>query len=101
MEHHARRRDNIVRLLKEEALDAVLVTSTHNVTYLSGFTGDSSAVILTADRALLVSDPRYIGQIADECPELPTHIRKPTEKLPDVLGQVLKGLGCRTVGCES
>src|SRR2546430_317339 len=98
---HATRRDRLARLLLDEGLDALLVSRTVNVTYLSGFTRDSSVVILTGDRALLLSDPRYVGQIADECPGLDTHIRKPTQKLHEAIGLVLTGLGCRRVGCES
>src|SRR5262245_40506693 len=101
MDHHARRRERLVRLLPEEGLDALLITSTHNVTYLTGFTGDSSVVVLTRDRILLVSDPRYIGQLADECPGLETHIRTPTTKLHEAIAQVLSRLGVRGVGCES
>jgi Xaa-Pro aminopeptidase len=101
MHHTARRRENVAHLIAEEGLDALLVTSVHNVTYLTGFTGDSSAVVMTRDRVLLISDPRYVGQIADECPELPTHIRKPTRKLHEAIGDVINGLGVRTVGCES
>src|SRR5829696_8145675 len=101
MEHTARRRENVTRLVAEEGLDALLVTGVHNVTYLTGFTGDSSAVVLTRDRALLVSDPRYVGQIADECPDLPTHIRAPTRKMHEAVGDVLSKLGLKAVGCES
>src|SRR6202044_3108091 len=67
MDHHALRRRKLACSLSEEGLDSLLVTSAVNVTYLTGFTGDSSFVVLTRDRALLLSDPRYIGQIADEC----------------------------------
>jgi len=101
MDHHARRREQLARQLAGEGLDALLVTSTVNVTYLTGFTGDSSAVVLTRDRALLVSDPRYTGQIADECPGLETHIRAPTTKLHEAIGQALSRLGARAAGCES
>ena len=34
------------------ALDALLVASVTNVRYLTGFTGDSSALLLTRDRAV-------------------------------------------------
>jgi Xaa-Pro aminopeptidase len=98
---HAKRRDQLVQRLPEDGLDAFLVSRPVNVTYLSGFTGDSSVVILTPGRALLLSDPRYVGQIADECPGLQTYIRKPTQKLHDAIAGVLSGLGCRRVGCES
>jgi Xaa-Pro aminopeptidase len=101
MEHFARRREQLARQLHAEGLDALLITSVVNVTYLTGFTGDSSHLVLTRDRALLVSDPRYTGQIADECPGLPTHIRPPSQKLPEAVAEVLKLTGCHTVGFES
>ena len=99
--HHARRRENVERLLAEEGLDAFLVTSPHNVRYLTGFTGDSSALLVLPARVVLVSDPRYVGLIADECPELQTHIRTPAQKLHEAVGEVLGKLGLRSVGIES
>jgi Xaa-Pro aminopeptidase len=101
MDHHSRRRERLAQQLRGEGIDALLVSSTVNVTYLTGFTGDSSALLLTPSRALLVSDPRYIGQIADECPGLETHIRTPTTKLHEAVVHALTKLGVRAVGCES
>ena len=44
-------------------LDALLVTSLHNVRYLTGFTGSSANVLLFADGdAVLFTDPRYTVQ---------------------------------------
>jgi Xaa-Pro aminopeptidase len=97
----APRRERLARLLPDEGIDALAITSVVNVTYLTGFSGDSSVLILTRDRAILVSDPRYVGQIADECPTLQTHIRPPAQKLPAAVCDVLSQLGCRKVGFES
>src|SRR5207248_870724 len=71
----ARRRQRLSRFLKEEGLDAFLVSNPVNVTYLTGFHGDSSYLILTRKQAVLVSDGRYAEQIAEECPGLDTYIR--------------------------
>ncbi len=101
MDPFIQRRDKLVRRFAEEAIDALLVTSVHNVTYLTGFTGDSSFLVLTKDRALLVSDPRYTQQIAGECNNLATHIRPPAQKLHEATAEVLVKLGCRFVGFES
>jgi Xaa-Pro aminopeptidase len=101
MDYHARRRDQLARTLSTEGLDALLVSSPENVTYLTGFSGDTSVVVLTGKRAILVSDPRYIGQIADECPEMSTHIRTPSTKLHEAIAAVLHQLGVRAVGCEA
>jgi Xaa-Pro aminopeptidase len=101
MQHTSLRRDRVRRLLGSESLDALLITGAANVTYLTGFTGDSSAVVLLPDRDLLVSDPRYVGQIADECPELETYIRSPKRTLYQAIGDLIGQLGGRAVGCES
>ncbi len=101
MDYHASRRERLLGSLTEEHLDALLISSVYNVTYLTGFTGDSSCLVLTRQRAILVSDPRYVGQLADECPEVETHIRTPNTKLHEAIGHVLNKLGTRRVGCES
>src|SRR3954463_15292761 len=101
MHPHARRRESLARTLSEEGADAFLVTRAVNVTYLTGFTGESSVVVLTRDRAILVSDPRYVGQIADECPHVETHVRTTAQKLHEAVGHVLTKLACTSVACES
>jgi Xaa-Pro aminopeptidase len=99
--YHEQRRERLARCLDEEGLDALLLTGMVSVSYLTGFSGDSSVLVLTRDRSLLVSDPRYVGQLADECPGLPTHIRPPAQKLPEAVAEVLTRLGSRSVGFES
>ena len=101
MDYPAQRRERLTRLLGEEGIDVLLISSPVNVTYLSGFTGDSTALLLTRDRVLLVSDSRYTGQLADECPDLPTHIRSTAQKLPEAVAESINGLGVRSVGFES
>src|SRR4051794_18502204 len=101
MDYHASRRERLTRLLIEEGLDAVLVANPVNVTYLTGFSGDSSALVVTRDRAVLVSDPRFTGQIADECPGLETFIRTPARKPFEAFADVLLKAGVRDVGFES
>ena len=48
-------------------LDALLVTNTANVFYLSGFTGSTAALVVTCDDAYILVDPRYTVQAASEC----------------------------------
>ncbi|MFQ3592727.1 MAG: aminopeptidase P family N-terminal domain-containing protein, partial [Gemmataceae bacterium] len=101
MDHTATRRDRLQRCLVNQGLQALLITGSANVTYLTGFTGDSSALVLTTDRAILLSDPRYVGQIADECPEVETSIRSPQRTVYQALGELVSKLGVRQVGCEA
>lgn len=101
MDYPAQRRERLARLLVDEGIDALMISSPVNVTYLTGFSGDSTVLLLTRDRLLLVSDSRYSGQLADECPGLPTHIRPPSRKLPEAVAEALQSLGARSVGFES
>jgi Xaa-Pro aminopeptidase len=101
MDHAARRRDDLTRSLADEGLDALLIASPVNVTYLTGFSGESSPLVLTRDRAVLVSDARFTEQLADECPGLDTYIRPPAQTIQQAAAQVLDKLGARGIGFES
>jgi Xaa-Pro aminopeptidase len=74
---HQRRRDRLRRALHKSGADALLVTSFQNVTYLTGFTGDDSYLLLRRDGETLLSDPRYTTQLGEECPGLDLLIRPP------------------------
>jgi Xaa-Pro aminopeptidase len=101
MDYAAQRRERLIRHVTEEGIDALVIGNPVNVTYLTGFTGDSTVLLLHRDRLLLVSDSRYSSQLAEECPGLPLHIRPPTQKLPEAVAAALKGFGIRSVGFES
>src|SRR5260370_30436235 len=75
MDYFAQRRQNLSRRIESEGVDAFLITNPINVSYLTGFSGDSSYLIVGKARAILVSDARYTEQIGEECPGLESHIR--------------------------
>jgi Xaa-Pro aminopeptidase len=95
------RRDALRRLLLEKKLDALLVTDERNVTYLTGFTGDSSYLVVTTDRELLISDQRYTQQLAEECPGLALAIRGPGSKLPEFTADAVGKLALSSLGIEA
>jgi Xaa-Pro aminopeptidase len=101
MDYAAQRRQRLIRTLTEEGIDVLMIGNPVNVTYLTGFTGDSTVLLLTRERSLLVSDSRYTVQLSEECPGLSVHLRTAAQKLPEAVGQVLTNLGVRTVGFES
>ena len=49
----------------------------------------------------MVSDGRFITQLAEECPGLDVHIRPPSQTTVPAVAKVLTGLGFRQVGFES
>jgi Xaa-Pro aminopeptidase len=56
------------KIAKCEA-DAVLVTKRANYMYLSGFTGTMAYLVITENRAVLITDFRYTEQAAGQAPE--------------------------------
>jgi Xaa-Pro aminopeptidase len=101
MDQPQRRRQKLCRPLKKDGLGALLVSHPLHVTYLTGFTGDSSFLVLTPSRAILVSDDRYAIQIQEECPGLETDIRGHDRNTYQAAAAVLNKLGVRTVGFEA
>lgn len=99
-ERQARRRERLIRGFRKQQIDALLVRSESNVSYLTGFTGDSSVLVLMPDRALMVSDGRYTEQLQRECPEIEAHIRPVSQLMVPCLAEVLKTLGLKRVGFE-
>lgn len=59
--------NNLLNSLKQQRIDGLLVSSKSNVTYLSNFTGDSSFLLVTPRRTILLTDGRYTEQAAGEC----------------------------------
>ena len=60
------RRQRLAQTLKQSRADAFLTTALPNVRYLSAFTGSNGAVLITPDRAILFTDPRYQTQAPQE-----------------------------------
>jgi Xaa-Pro aminopeptidase len=101
MDYPARRRRRLARTLREESLGALLITNPVNVTYLTGFTGEASWLVVSRQRTVLVSDSRFTTQIEEECPGLEASIRPPSRTLYQAAALVLKKLAVSAVGFES
>jgi Xaa-Pro aminopeptidase len=97
----AQRRDRLIQQLPASGAAALLITQPVNVSYLTGFTGEASHLILRANKTILVSDGRFVTQLAEECPGLDTYIRPPSQTLPEATAQVLGQLGVSSVEFES
>ncbi|MEM0926881.1 MAG: Xaa-Pro peptidase family protein [Planctomycetota bacterium] len=95
------RLQSAMALLDEIQADALLVTNETNVRYLTGFTGDSTYLVVSKDGVLLLSDGRYETQLTQQCPSIPSAIRSPSEMLPSLTQSVLTDGGYRRVGIEA
>jgi Xaa-Pro aminopeptidase len=85
--------------LRNQGVDAILVTRPENRRYLSGFTGGDAALLITQGEAFLLTDFRYYEQVAEEAPEF--QLVKVEGKPSQVLKQVLKKLDAKTLAFES
>jgi Xaa-Pro aminopeptidase len=94
------RREALRRLFSRVKVASLLVTDELNVTYLTGFSGDSSYFLISGDRELLITDGRYTQQLAEECPELELAVRGPDSRLTDFAAEVIGKLGLASVGIE-
>jgi Xaa-Pro aminopeptidase len=100
-DYHSRRRGKLARTLGKEGVDAFLITHPVNVTYLTGFSGESSYLIVEKKGAILVSDARFTEQIAEECAGIDTHIRPPARNIHQATAEVIQKRGLSNVGFES
>ena len=101
MSRHAQRRDRLRRLLRRTAADGLLVTNFTNVTYLTGFTGDDSFLLLTPKSAVVISDGRYTQQLSEECPDVDVAIRKPGTEILAAVTKVVGSAKVRKLGIEA
>ncbi|MGP4020005.1 M24 family metallopeptidase [Saccharopolyspora sp. 5N708] len=76
-ETHNHRRHALRAHLREQNLDAMLVTDLLNIRYLTGFTGSNAALVVhaadepgTESRTVFCTDGRYLAQAATQVPDL-------------------------------
>jgi Xaa-Pro aminopeptidase len=100
-DHYLARRDKLLHQVRQEELAGLVVSNPINVSYLTGFSGDSSYVLLFGEQALLVSDGRFTTQIQEECPGLAYHIRPPAQTTQQAAAEILAKLGSGAVAVDA
>jgi Xaa-Pro aminopeptidase len=97
----ALRRQKLLQHLKSQSIKALLVSNETNVGYLTGFTGDSSYLLIGEGLCVLISDGRYTTQIAEECPDLDVYIRPQTETIIVAAAKVVKKARLQKLAVEA
>lgn len=95
------RRDKVRRLVKKNGWGAFLATDEINVGYLTGFTGDSSFVVVGKDADIMISDSRYTTQIEEECGPIAKEIRNSGSTTTRLLVKTLKSMKVTSVAVEA
>jgi Xaa-Pro aminopeptidase len=97
-EQYARRRREVVRELKKGGLDCLLVTHPANWYYLTGFSGESGVLVVTAEGTTLITDGRFTTQAREEAHGIRVELQKGA--LYGSLGEWLKQRGIRRAGYD-
>lgn len=99
-DRYATRRQKLLAEVRKKRLESILVTNETNVRYLTGFTGDSTYLLLGPKLSLLISDSRYTTQIAEECSGLDLFTRPHTLKMHEAVGNVTNKAKLTKLGFE-
>jgi Xaa-Pro aminopeptidase len=86
----------VAESLTEHHLDALLVTGRANIRYVTGFSGSSALLLVTARESVLITDFRYQTQVSDEVGDL-VRVRVEATSLWDGLWAELGHLQGRAV----
>lgn len=93
--------EKLIKLRKEFErlnIDGLLVTSTYNRRYITGFTGSAGVVLISKDRAQFITDFRYVEQAEKQCQGF--EIVKHGGTIPEEIAKQVKDLGIKRLGFE-
>jgi Xaa-Pro aminopeptidase len=91
------RRQTVADGLAARKLDALLVSFSPNLRYLSGFTGSNGALLVLPGKSILFTDPRYTIQASQE---VTCRVRIATGPLLLDVATAIQRLGVRRIGYE-
>src|SRR5712691_13310891 len=92
------RRRMLTSGFSEASIDSLLITSPANWYYLTGFTGESGALVVSRKETTLITDGRFMVQGRTETSGV--RIRQQKGSLFDSVGEFIKNSGCARVGFD-
>ena len=93
-----RRRRSLASNFTDAKIDSLLITSPANWYYLTGFTGDSGALVVSKKGGTLITDGRFMVQSGAETSGV--RIEQQKGALFESVGQFLKDSSYRQVGFD-
>lgn len=85
----------------EHQIEGFIISSEANRMYLSGFTGSSAMLLITTkDQPMIITDFRYLEQVANQCPLFQCMDQKQNSTLEAVL-QCVKQKGLAAIAFEA
>ena len=93
------RRRALLSLMEKARVDALLVTRSPNWFYLTGFTGEAGALVVSRKTPTLITDGRFMVQAREETSGI--RIRQLKSSLFESVGQLLRDSRIRRVGFDA
>jgi Xaa-Pro aminopeptidase len=93
------RRRALAGLLRESRIDSLLVTHPANWFYLTGFTGESGALVVSKRGATLVTDGRFVVQAKEETTGV--RVREQKGTVFDSAVQAIREAGAQRAGFDA
>lgn len=84
--------------MKDNDLDGILITSTYNRRYASNFTGTAGVVLISFDKAIFITDFRYVEQATKQCEGF--EIIQQKTSIPEEVAALIASLGIKKLGFE-
>jgi len=95
---YSQRRRQLTNTLRQRGLDCLLVTHPPNWFYLTGFSGESGALVVERNRTTLITDGRFTVQAKEEAPGIRSVLQK--GGLYPAVGEWLRKRGLRRAGFD-
>ncbi|WP_077624375.1 M24 family metallopeptidase [Sediminibacillus massiliensis] len=89
----------IRKRLEEDHLDGIMITNGYNRRYVSHFTGSSGILLITASKAMLLTDFRYVDQATNQATQF--EVINGGRDLTKELAKQTKELNIKRLGFES
>lgn len=98
--YRVQRHERLLQKMKEWELHAIFISSAHNRRYITGFTGSSAYVYISARKKVLMTDFRYMEQAAMTCPdfEILDYMKL---GLNETIKKIMELDGTKTLGYEN
>ena len=90
------RYEKLRRIMTDEGIDAIYVSSAENHLYMSGFDNPDGYIVITKDKSFVFADPRYIEAARAEADKLCT-VCLPGQP---TLGEIVSDCGVKVIGYE-
>lgn len=95
------RRKRLRDAFSEDGLEALILTKTTDIRYITGFTGEAASVILTREKDYMITDGRFENQAQAETKGLNIHVWPAGTGLFEETGRRLRKLGARSAALDT